>query len=108
AAVDELTRDRSAMSLEAANREVYLLLKRGVKVSAPDRERGGSGFEIRISDFHSRLTLHILVAPTRLHETQWRRKSDEGGSRLPCPPWQSLRRRIFFVVFRVSSWPSTR
>src|SRR5436190_24254676 len=25
--VDELTRDRSAMSLEAANREVYLLLK---------------------------------------------------------------------------------
>lgn len=27
AAVDELTRDRSAMSLEAANREVYLLLK---------------------------------------------------------------------------------
>jgi type I restriction enzyme R subunit len=29
AAVDELTRDRSAMSLEAANREVYLLLKEG-------------------------------------------------------------------------------
>ena len=28
AAVDELTRDRSAMSLEAANREVYLLLDR--------------------------------------------------------------------------------
>lgn len=28
AAVDELTRDRSAMSLEAANREVYLLLSR--------------------------------------------------------------------------------
>ncbi len=27
AAIDELTRDRSAMSLEAANREVYLLLK---------------------------------------------------------------------------------
>jgi hypothetical protein len=25
--MDELTRDRSAMSLEAANREVYLLLK---------------------------------------------------------------------------------
>src|SRR6266496_5590166 len=36
AAVDELTRDRSAMSLEAANREVYLLLKEGVKVSVPD------------------------------------------------------------------------
>ena len=31
AAVDELTRDRSVMSLEAANREVYLLLKDGIK-----------------------------------------------------------------------------
>ena len=29
-AVDELTRDRSAMGLEAANREVYLLLKEGI------------------------------------------------------------------------------
>ena len=37
AAVDELTRDRSAMSLEAANREVYLLLKEGIKVSVPDQ-----------------------------------------------------------------------
>jgi type I restriction enzyme R subunit len=36
AAVDELTRDRSAMSLEAANREVYLLIKEGIKVSVPD------------------------------------------------------------------------
>ena len=37
-AVDELTRDRSAMSLEAANREVYRLLKDGITVSIPDRE----------------------------------------------------------------------
>ncbi|MEO7299328.1 MAG: type I restriction endonuclease [Verrucomicrobiota bacterium] len=35
-AVDELTRDRSAMSLAAANREVYLLLKEGIKVSVAD------------------------------------------------------------------------
>ena len=40
-AVDELTRDRSAMSLAAANREVCGLLKEGVKVAVPDRERGG-------------------------------------------------------------------
>jgi len=40
-AVDELTRDRSAMSLEAANREVYRLLKEGIPVSVPDRERAG-------------------------------------------------------------------
>jgi hypothetical protein len=38
AAVDELTRDRSAMSLEAANREVYLLLKEGIRVSVADSE----------------------------------------------------------------------
>jgi type I restriction enzyme R subunit len=44
-AVDELTRDRSAMSLEAANREVYLLLKEGIRVSVPDREHGGQKTE---------------------------------------------------------------
>jgi len=38
AAVDELTRDRSAMSLEAANREVYRLLKEGIPVSVPDAD----------------------------------------------------------------------
>jgi len=38
AAMDELTRDRSAMSLEAANREVYLLLKEGIRVSIADTE----------------------------------------------------------------------
>jgi type I restriction enzyme R subunit len=37
-AVDELTRDRSAMSLEAANREVYRLLKEGITVSVPERD----------------------------------------------------------------------
>jgi hypothetical protein len=42
AAVDELTRDRSAMSLEAANRGVYLLLKEGIKVSVPDTGTGSA------------------------------------------------------------------
>jgi type I restriction enzyme R subunit len=40
-AVDELTRDRSAMSLAAANREIYRLLKEGIPVSVPDRKQGG-------------------------------------------------------------------
>src|SRR5438552_3266124 len=40
-AVDELTRDRSAMTFVGANREVCGLLKDGVKVTVPDRERGG-------------------------------------------------------------------
>ncbi|MBL8533775.1 MAG: type I restriction endonuclease subunit R [Betaproteobacteria bacterium] len=45
AALDELTRDRSAMSLEAANREVYRLLKDGIPVSVPDAENGGQKTE---------------------------------------------------------------
>lgn len=52
AAVDELTRDRSAMSLEAANREVYALLKDGIAVSVPDREHGGQKTErLRVVDW---------------------------------------------------------
>ena len=44
-AIDEITRDRSAMSLESANREVYRLLKEGLTVSIPDREHGGQKTE---------------------------------------------------------------
>lgn len=52
AAVDELTHDRSAMGLAAANREGYLLLKEGIKVSVPDRERGGQKTErLRVIDW---------------------------------------------------------
>ncbi len=51
-AIDELTRDRSAMSLEAANREVYRLLKEGITVSVPDREHGGQKTErLRVVDW---------------------------------------------------------
>jgi len=42
-AMDDLTRDRSAMSLEAANREVYQLLKEGIKVSIAESEDGSAG-----------------------------------------------------------------
>ena len=44
-ATDELARDRSAMSLEAANREIYRLLKEGIPVSIPDRKHGGQKTE---------------------------------------------------------------
>ena len=51
-AIDELTRDRSAMSLEAANREVYQLLKEGIAVSVHDREHGGQKTErLRVIDW---------------------------------------------------------
>src|SRR5436190_360365 len=54
AAVDELTRDRSAMLLEAANREVYSLLKEGIKVSVPDKELGGQKTErLRVIDWEN-------------------------------------------------------
>jgi type I restriction enzyme R subunit len=45
AALEELTIDRSAMLLEHANREVYQLVKEGIKVSLPDRQRGGQKTE---------------------------------------------------------------
>ena len=52
AAVDELARDRSAMSLEAANREVYSLIKDGIAVSVPNREHGGQKTErLRVVDW---------------------------------------------------------
>jgi type I restriction enzyme R subunit len=51
-AVDEITRDRSAMLPEAANREVYHLLKEGIAVSVPDREQGGQKTErLRVIDW---------------------------------------------------------
>ena len=39
-AIESLTRNRATMSLVAANREVYDLLKTGVPVSVTDREQG--------------------------------------------------------------------
>jgi type I restriction enzyme R subunit len=51
-AIDELAHDRAAMSLEAANREVYRLLKEGIPVSIPDREHGGQKTErLRVVDW---------------------------------------------------------
>ena len=52
AAIDEISRDRSAMSLESANREIYQLLKDGIKISIPDREHGGQKIErLRVVDW---------------------------------------------------------
>jgi type I restriction enzyme R subunit len=53
-AIDLLTRDRSAMSLEAANREIYQLMKDGVPISLPDREHGGQKLErLRVVDWEN-------------------------------------------------------
>src|SRR5205814_1495891 len=62
AAIDQLTRDRSAMSREAANREVYFLLKDGIKVSVPDRESGGQKPErLRVVDWANPTTNDFLM-----------------------------------------------
>lgn len=45
-AMEQLGRDRTALSLAEANREIDRLLKQGVKVSFPDRERGGQRVEV--------------------------------------------------------------
>lgn len=52
AAIEELSRNRSAMGLVAANREVYRLLKDGVLVSVPDTKRGGlNKVRLRVIDW---------------------------------------------------------
>ncbi len=51
-AIESLTRNRATMSLVAANREVYDLLKTGIPVSVPDREHGGQKTErLRVIDW---------------------------------------------------------
>ena len=78
AAVDELTRDRSAMSLAAANREVYLLLKEGIKVSVPDKERGGQKSErLRVIDWeHPANNDFLLVSQFSVTGTLYTCRSD--------------------------------
>ena len=52
AAIEAIIRDRGAMTLPAANREVYALLKEGVLVSVPDKINGGQKTErLRVVDW---------------------------------------------------------
>jgi type I restriction enzyme, R subunit len=61
-ATEELTSDRSAMSLAAANRDVWELLRDGVKVSVPDRKRGGQKTErVRVIDWENPRANDILL-----------------------------------------------
>jgi type I restriction enzyme R subunit len=62
AAIVALARDRSAMLLPAANREVYELLKEGVLVSVPDGEHGGQKQErLRVIDWQTPEANDFLV-----------------------------------------------
>lgn len=51
-AIDELTRDCSALSLAEANQAIYKLIEGGVKVQIPDLERGGQETKVvRVVDW---------------------------------------------------------
>jgi type I restriction enzyme R subunit len=78
AAVDELSRDRSAMSLAGANREIYALLKDGVKVSVPDHERGGQKAErVRVLDWDNpQANDFLLVGQMSITGTLYTRRPD--------------------------------
>ncbi|GHC54353.1 type I restriction endonuclease subunit R [Roseibacillus persicicus] len=62
AAVEELTRDRSALSLVEGNREIDKLLRGGVKVTIPDREVGGQRMEVvRVFDWDEAAANEFLL-----------------------------------------------
>jgi len=62
AAVEELTRDRTAMTLAGANRETWQLIRDGVKVQVADRERGGVKDErVRVVDWDNPAENDLLL-----------------------------------------------
>ncbi len=62
AANDELSRDRSAMTPAAANRELWQLMRDGVKVSVPNKEKGGVKAErVRVVDWENSAANDFLL-----------------------------------------------
>lgn len=60
--IEELTRDRSRMSLVAANREVYDLIKNGVRVRVPEsKDKEESAEIIRIIDWDQPMNNDFLI-----------------------------------------------
>ncbi|HHY11084.1 MAG TPA: type I restriction endonuclease subunit R, partial [Firmicutes bacterium] len=60
-AIDELTRDRSRMSLVAANREVYNLLKNGFRARIPDFDEGERVELVQMIDWDNPLNNDFLL-----------------------------------------------
>lgn len=61
-AIAILTKDRSRMSMAAANREIYKLLKSGIRVSVPDPDGEGEGIElVRIIDWEEAANNDFLL-----------------------------------------------
>lgn len=92
AAVDELIRDRSAMSLEAANREVYQLLKEGIRVSVADTEPSPQP-----SPNAARPS-----SPTLLPEGEGRKSGGQKIERLRVVDWEQPENNDFLLVSQFS------
>ena len=61
-AIEELTRDRSRMSAVAANREIYHLLKSGVRVPVADSDGDGESVEVvRVVDWENSANNDFLL-----------------------------------------------
>ncbi|NWF36664.1 type I restriction endonuclease subunit R [Mariprofundus sp. KV] len=62
AAIDEVSRDRSATTPESANRELWGLMRDGVKVSIPDHEKGGVKTErVQLIDWNNPANNEFLL-----------------------------------------------
>lgn len=62
AALDEMSRDRSATTPESANRELWGLMRDGVKVSIPDHEKGGVKAErVQLIDWNNPANNEFLL-----------------------------------------------
>ena len=81
AAIDQLTRDRSVMSLAAANREVYGLLKDGVEISVTDARTGGQEPKrVRVIDWENPTANDfLLVSQFSVTGTLYTRRPDLVG-----------------------------
>ncbi len=80
-AIDQLIRDRSAMGLVAANREVYGLLKDGIEVSVIDTKSGGQEPKrVRVIDWENPAANDfLLVSQLSVTGTLYTRRPDLVG-----------------------------
>jgi type I restriction enzyme R subunit len=81
AAIDELIRDRGAMSLSAANRELYSLLKDGIEVTVPHSATGGQEPKrVRVIDWDNpSANDFLLVSQLSITGTLYTRRPDLVG-----------------------------
>ena len=76
-AFDELTRDRSTQTPVAANRELYRLLKDGVKVSYPDAEGNPTTETVKVIDWQDhKADDYLLASQVWVSGDMYRRRCD--------------------------------